>query len=237
MTRHVAHRSVEQLFDDRSLADDNPLRDVDRFFDQVRAEYGTLAPPPPRYDLARLFRDEPERPSNVVALPLARSVDPRRFGRFRALRPLVAAALIALTATIGLAAAQALPGPVQRAVSRIADNLGIDLPGTGDTDARHPADPSVPPSDSPGSAPAHATTETGAPAGGSDPASGTPPVATASPDLDEPVPTGTPTASLPPPPLPAAPPELPPLPQLPLLPPLPPLPSVPTTLPRLSNLP
>jgi hypothetical protein len=70
MARRIAHRSVEQLFDDRSLADDNPLGDVDQFFDQVGRSTARWLHRHHGMTSRVCLRDEPERPSNVVALPL-----------------------------------------------------------------------------------------------------------------------------------------------------------------------
>jgi hypothetical protein len=97
--------------------DDPALADL---IGAVRRTYGAGAPEPSAA-LRELFEGGPER---------VRSTTMRR-----TLVQLVAATGVLLLATGGLAAAGALPGVVQDAVSGAAGTVGVDLPGGGDEPA------------------------------------------------------------------------------------------------------
>jgi hypothetical protein len=101
---------------------------VDRFLDDLRTSAASERAPEPNSVLASLLVDGRPRagapPINAASLrPRATSARPR--ARLR----LAAIIVAGTTALCGMAAAGALPAPVQHAVARVVQHIGIDLPG------------------------------------------------------------------------------------------------------------
>jgi hypothetical protein len=223
------------------VLDDPGLEAVRELFDGLRSDFASGPPPVPRADLAALLGTAPEpvRADDRAVVTLASRVRSRGI-RFRHRIVAGAAALVAAAGiTTGLAAAQALPAPVQRVVADALDQIGIHVDG-GSKPAPHtnvgPGGPATHGSSS--------TATTTAPGGGNNPgapgASAT--VPTSLPGLP-PAPGGLPPVTLPGVTLPpiSVPVTLPPgspvnVPQLPLPPVSLPGASLPgTSLPRLSS--
>jgi hypothetical protein len=204
----------ELVFGDEPI-DDEHLEGLRHQIATLRADFEHAAPPAPRADLARLFEARPDGtdahgaqdadqdadPAAIVPIEHARS---RRQSRIpRRLAIAVAAVVGAASVTTGLAAANVLPGPVQRAVHDVLAHAGVHVP------------PSDPPRHSAPSTTVRSSTTTGngggtAPGGGAnDPAAAGQPGATGLPALPSVTAPGspltTPPTLLPPLPLPGLP--------------------------------
>jgi hypothetical protein len=90
------------------------------------AGYGETAPPEPRPAL--VARLDGYTPLHAVPDPLATPPAPAARSRRRVLRPLAAACVGGAVLFGGLAAAGALPAPLQRVSAEVGARIGIDLP-------------------------------------------------------------------------------------------------------------
>src|SRR3954454_17319650 len=95
--------------------------DVEQFLTELRTVGDATAAPAPNAALVEIL--EGGRVPRASAAPRA------DVARRRWLRPVVMPATIATVLFGGLAAAGALPAPVQHATARFAAHLGVTLPG------------------------------------------------------------------------------------------------------------
>jgi hypothetical protein len=153
--------AVEAVFLASPILDESePLASVQQFVGRVRDTYGRLAAPEPRDDLAALFRDERSR-AVVIPITAARSSWSAR-PRLRRRVMVLAASLTACAGiTTGLAAAGALPDPVQHTVHDVLDRVGIHVPSGSSSQGQSPSQPASRP-----------ISRNGAPAGAVDPSTG-----------------------------------------------------------------
>ncbi len=219
---------LDRLLTDGRLAARDPLAPVQELVAEIYSTYATLPAPPPRADLARILHHEPQTLANVTGLSAARSRRRRGFARRYPARVLVAATIMGVAATTGLAAAQTLPGPIQRAVSGLADQIGFDLPDGSPIPTGHAVVTTAPSPDAVTGATANAD-----PSSATAPPSSAPPSSTPDGTSVMTVPGG-PTTPVPSSPLPTAVPTAPTTSLPGIIPGLPtvPLPSTPKLLPR-----
>jgi hypothetical protein len=131
MNRRVRHAEAGAVVDGRAVPDS--LTNVAVLVDELRREYGATAVPVPHPALAA--RLDGHRALHAVPDP-ADAVDEvaRARRRRRGLRPAAFAVTAGVVAFGGLAAAGALPGPLQRASADLGGKLGIELPAPGTRD-------------------------------------------------------------------------------------------------------
>ena len=135
--RRDARRSDDEalaaVLDRISLPADHPSSDLASFLSVVVSAYGNEAVPEPNPTLASVLEHGSGTPNREeLALGTARSELDVGTRRSRiAFRPAFAgvAVMVSLALLGGLAAAGALPGPIQRTLADVASDLGIELPG------------------------------------------------------------------------------------------------------------
>ena len=123
MANATERRDVERLFEGERLADGHALAGVARYLDTVQATYGVRSAPAPNRDLAAVLDSGHARGRDIgIVHTRPRPHRSRRVGL------IAATLLVTIGATGGLAAASALPNPVQRAVADFAEHFGVHLP-------------------------------------------------------------------------------------------------------------
>jgi hypothetical protein len=137
MTRPVRHAEADAVVEGRAVP--ASLASVAVLVGELRSEFGASEAPVPRPALAT--RLDGHRPLHAVPDP-SDTVDEvaRVRRRRRGLRPAAAAVTAGVVVFGGLAAAGALPGPLQRASADLGEMVGIELPAPGAT-GRAPANP------------------------------------------------------------------------------------------------
>lgn len=130
MRNHVRRVDAEALIDGRPLTDEDAgaLGDVQDFFTTMRNDFGAAPAPDPRPVLASIL--DGRRPLRTVAEPIATApTRPATLpGWHRWPRPVAAAVATGTLLFSGLAAAGALPAPLQRVSADVGSSLGFDLP-------------------------------------------------------------------------------------------------------------
>jgi hypothetical protein len=249
MNEHHTPADTDAVFGELAV-DDAALESVRRAVGRLRDECAARPAPEPRGALSLMLlepREEDDGARDPWTLPGIAADRPARRGPRLRHRLAVAAAAVVGTAGLatGLAAAQALPAPLQRAMHDVLSFTGVDVPNA-PGDSSTPATTSTTGTTAGGATPAPATgadPSTGGLPPSSAPAPGAAPQTpvTLPPGVSVPAvpsvpPTLLPNLTLPsltlpvsPPPvstpltLPTSVPTLPGLPQTPLLPPIPPL--------------
>ncbi|HVM55663.1 MAG TPA: hypothetical protein VM262_20935 [Acidimicrobiales bacterium] len=126
------------------MFDDDPA--IAAFARDLRAAADAAPAPAAGPALAEVLAGRAPAPSYPGPVPDGRT--PSRPGRRRALRAALGGA-VAATVVSTLGVAGALPAPVQRQVARVADVIGLDLPGDDPAPAMVDPAPSGPPASPP----------------------------------------------------------------------------------------
>ena len=125
----LRHRDSEALLDGTPVARGAGLGEVERVISGLRIEAAVMPAPAPRPRLAAtLDGRRPLPPASDPVPDLARDATRRTRASLR-LRVSVVAAAISAVLFGGLAAAGALPAPVQRTSAQVMSHLGVQIPG------------------------------------------------------------------------------------------------------------
>ena len=124
----LRRRDSDALLEGHPLDAGVDLAEVDAFLAEMRADFAALPAPTPRPTLAATLdgRRELRPASGPTPKPTVPEPGPRVHYHFKPVAALLAGGLALFG---GLAAAGALPGPIQRATADATSHLGIDLPG------------------------------------------------------------------------------------------------------------